>query len=346
MLRLSTFLAVTTALSLSQSISAQTATDNSAADCGPQDGVQFVCGHSAAEDLAFIPGTNWVLASSFTGDGGIRLVNVTDRSVTTLYPSADAKEALDKKTYGTCPGPVDGDDRAKFITHGLALSAGKHGRYTLYAVHHGKRESVEVFELRADGAPPSLTWIGCAIAPDPIGLNSIVGLPGGGFVATNFAERGPGASASFAKAKAGENNGELWEWHAGKGWTQIPGSEGSGLNGVEVSKDGKWLYVAGWGSQSFFRMARRQPNAARKTVALGFHSDNVRWTPDGALLVGGQGDDSSEVVKIDPQTLTVTHLLNRPNNAAFGFGTVGIQVGKTLWVGSYKAERIAIFPLP
>src|ERR1700722_8474737 len=138
MLGLIALLAVATALSLSQTVLAQTSADKSPADCEPQDGVQFVCGHSATEDLAYIPGTHWVLASSFTGDGGIRLVNVQDRTITTLYPSVGAKETLDNKTYSACPGPVDGDDRTKFITHGLALSPRKDGMYTLLAVHHGK----------------------------------------------------------------------------------------------------------------------------------------------------------------------------------------------------------------
>lgn len=346
MLKLLALVTAATAIPLPHSLFAQTAAGPSSTDCTSQEGVQFVCGHSAAEDLAYIPGTHWVLASSFTGDGGIRLVNVQDRTVTTLYPSVGAKDTLDNKRYSACPGPVEGDDRTKFITHGLALSPKKDGMYTLLAVHHGKRESVEVFDLHTGGKTPSLTWIGCAIAPDPIGLNSVVALPDGGFVATNFSERGAGASGSFAKAKAGENNGELWEWHTGKGWAKVPGSEGSGLNGVEVSKDGKWLYVAAWGTQSFFRLARGQHTTDRETVALGFHSDNVRWAPDGLLFVGGQGENTSEVVKIDPKTLSATKIIDRPNTDAFGFGTVGIQVGKDIWVGSYKSDRIAIFPAP
>ncbi|MEO2005359.1 MAG: hypothetical protein ABGY41_14830 [Candidatus Poribacteria bacterium] len=31
-------------------------------------------------------------------------------------------------------------------------------------VHHGTRESVEVFEVDADATPPALTWVGCAPA--------------------------------------------------------------------------------------------------------------------------------------------------------------------------------------
>jgi len=193
---------------------------------------------------------------------------------------------------------------------------------------------------------PEVTWIGCAVAADPIGLNSVIGLPAGGFIATNYLERGANANASRTKMMAGENNGELWEWHTGKGWTKVPGSEAAGANGIEISKDGKWLYVAAWGSQSFFRMSRGQTPVKRDVVPLGFRVDNIRFAPDGSIYAAGQGQQTSNVVRIDPNTLKVTELINRPNSQAFGNGTVAVQIGKELWVGSFRGDRIAIFPAP
>jgi len=67
-----------------------------------------------------------------------------------------------------------------------------------------------------------------------VGLNSVVGLPDGGFAATNFQPRG--AARGRANMQAGEKNGELWEWHTGAGWKIVPGSEASGANGIEISK--------------------------------------------------------------------------------------------------------------
>ena len=216
--------------------------------------------------------------------------------------------------------------------------------YTLYAVHHGKRESIEVFQVDARSKTPVLTWIGCAIAPGPIGLNSVVPLPGGGFVATNFLERGANASAARTRMMAGENNGELWEWHTGKGWRKVPGSEAAGANGVEVSKDGKWLYVAAWGSQSFLRLSRGQTPVKRDTVLLGFRVDNIRFAPDGSILAAGQGQQTTNVVRVDPETLKITELINQPNTESFASGTVAIPIGNDLWVGSFRGDRIAIFP--
>jgi hypothetical protein len=344
-----TLLALVAVLTLPLAISGQAPRAQAPPPCVPQGpgNIQFVCNQNAPEDLVLVPGSQWIAASSYGGNkGGIYLISVRDKKSTLAYPTDAAKERLDKKTYDTCPGPPAADDKAPFTTHGIALREGKSSVHTLYAVHHGKRESIEVFELDAKANPPALTWIGCAVAPDPIGLNEVVPLPDGGFIGTDFLARGD--AAARGRMQAGEVNGALWEWHTGKGWQKIPGSEASGANGLEISKDGKTLYVAAWGSQSFFRMSLGQTPVKRDNVPVGFRADNVRWAPDGSLYVTGQGGmgqmQTTNIVKIDPKTLKVTEVLTQPNSPEFGSGTVTVQVGKELWVGSFRGDRIAIFP--
>jgi hypothetical protein len=283
----------------------------------------------------------------YSNTGGLRLINVRDKATTIAYPTATVGERLDAKTYDSCPGAPDAAQKTTFRTHGLAIRAGMNSVHTLYAVHHGKRESIEVFEVDARAKPPAFTWIGCAVAPDPIGLNEVVALPEGGFIATDFLARGIDA-AGRGRMLAGGNNGALWEWHTGKGWTMVPGSEASGANGLEISKDGKWLYVAAWGSQNFFRVSRGQSPVKRDVIPLGFRVDNIRWAPDGSLLAAGQGGEApaqtTNVVKINPDTLKVQEMFRHPNTPAFGAGTVALQVGKEIWVGSFRGDRIAVFP--
>jgi len=220
--------------------------------------------------------------------------------------------------------------------------------HTLFVVHHGGRESIEVFEVDARPKAPTLTWIGCAVAPDPIGLNSVVGLSDGGFITTNFLPRGTDAAAR-ERMMAGEINGEVWEWHPGTGWKKVPGSEAAGPNGLEISKDGKWLYIGGWGNQSFIRLSRGQTPVKRDSVSVGFRLDNLRWAPDGTLLAAGQGgiapSQTSNVVKVNPTSLKVQELIRHPNIDGFGVTTVAIQVTNELWLGSVRGDRIAIFPL-
>jgi len=49
-------------------------------------------------------------------------------------------------------------------------------------------------------------------------------------------------------------------------------------------------------------------------------------------------------VKIDPQTLVVREVIREPATPAYGAGTVAVEVGKQIWVGSFRGDRIAIFP--
>ena len=328
-------------------VSAQQAQTSPPPDCRPVGDVQFACGQQGPEDLVVVPGGQWVVASAFGGTGGIYLVRASDRTTTLAYPSATAREQLDKKTYPMCPGPPDAAFKAKFQTHGLSIQPGSNGVHRLLVVVHGAREAVEVFDVDAKPATPTLTWVGCAIAPDPVGLNSVRWLADGGFVATDFLARGIDA-ASREKMMAGEKNGALWEWRTATGWTKIPGSEAAGANGIEISNDGRWFYVAAWGSQSFFRLSRGQTPAKRDEIPLGFRVDNIRWAADGSLLAAGQGGkpgaQMSSIVKINPETLAVREVIREPTTPAFGAGTVAVEVGNQIWVGSFRGDRIAIFP--
>jgi DNA-binding beta-propeller fold protein YncE len=310
------------------------------AACASVTALPLVCGQQGPEDLYALPGEQWVVASAMAGTGGLNLVRVSDRTSTRLYPSPVAKERYDATAYPGCPGPP-GAAGAMFTTHGLWLEPGTGATRRLYVVGHGAREAIEVFTLDTRAAIPVVTWIGCAIAPDPIGLNSVRGLPDGGFIASNFLARGVSA-AERQKLFAGEKNGELWEWHAASGWQKVPGSEASGANGLELSDDGKTLYVAAWGSQSFFRLSRGRTPVDRKEIPLGFRVDNLHRARNGSLLAAGQGQGVSEIVRIDPKTLTVTKVAARRDDASFSGGTVAVEVGNRLWVGSFGGDRIAL----
>jgi hypothetical protein len=321
-----------------------------ASACDPLGNVQFICGVIGPEDLVVVPGSEWVVASGDAAGGAIKAIHVRDRTTTVLFPTAPPLQRLDANTYDSCPGPIDAEEKDRFRAHGLYLRPGGSALHTLYVVHHGTRESIEVFELDLRGKAPTATWIGCAVAPEPVGLNSVVGLPDGGFASTNFQPRG--AARGRANMQAGEKNGELWEWHTRVGWKIVPGSEAAGANGIEISKDGKWFYMGGWGSQTFIRMSRGQSPFKRDEIPVGFRLDNIRWAPDGSLLAAGQEPPptgantmvTSRVVKIDPNTLKVQDVIRYPFNDVFNFATVAIQVGKEIWVGSVRGEKVARFP--
>jgi hypothetical protein len=300
-----------------------------------------VCGQQAPEDLVAL-GSRWVVTSRYGGTGGVGLIRVDDRMSYIAYPSAQAADRPDTATYPACPGPPSPDD---FATHGLYVEPGDGPRHKLFVVGHGAREAIEVFEVDTAADVPTVTWIGCVVAPDPIGLNSVRGLRDGGFITTNFLRRG-GSDAATQRMMAGEKNGELWEWHTSRGWEKVPGSEAAGANGVELSDDGRTLYIAAWGSQSFIRLSRGATPPVREEIPLGFRVDNIHWAHDGRLYATGQADASWKAVKIDPDTLEVSEAVSRPDTPGFGAGTAVVEVGDDLWVGSYRGNRIVIVPAP
>ena len=215
-MRALTLLGLSCALSMCLGLAAQ-----NAAACDAVGEINFICDVISPEDLAIVPGEQWIIASGDQEGGRIQLVNVRDKTATVLFPTPTRIERLDAATYPTCPGPIDPQEGDDFRAHGLYLTAGSGGVHTLHVVHHGFRESIEVFEVDARGTSPTLTWVGCAVAPDPLGLNSVVALPEGGFVATS------------------PRTGDVWEWQADSGWLLVPGSEDTVPNGLEISSDGR-----------------------------------------------------------------------------------------------------------
>jgi hypothetical protein len=358
-------IAVTLLLFLS-SVSAQ-APPSPPSDCSPSGAIRYVCGLAGPEDLAAVPQTKWLIASAMSGEGGLYLIDTTQAQATgsRIFPAAGA-ERFDRREYGACPGPLSA---TQAVTHGLYLKPGRSSVHTLYAVHHGDRESIEVFEVNAKATRPAVTWIGCAVVPDPVGINSVAALPDGGFVLTNFDPRQPpppgggrGGGLS-SKLMAGEQNGEIWEWHAKSGWAKVPGSEAAGANGIEVSRDGKWLYVAQWGKQSFLRLSRGKTPVERQEIPLGFRTDNIRWAPDGkTLLVAGQGTVAAQpaqpggqrgrgqaaqatvVVRVNPQTMMSEEVIRQAPGPGQSAASVAVQVGDELWVGSFRGDRLTRYP--
>jgi hypothetical protein len=307
------------------------------------------------EDLVAVPGGEWVVASGYMR-GGVHLVNTKTFATTQVFPTTPPRERLDKQRYGACPGPVDPGEKEKLSAHGLAIAPGADRVHTVYLVHHGFRESIEVFELDARQSPPAFTWVGCVIAPQTAAFNSVTPLPGGGFAATNPNRRVKPPNPDPA------NTGEIWEWHPKQGFSVLPGSEGQGPNGIEASRDGQWLYVNHWPARRIARLSRGQAKVVKEFLDVNFQPDNIRWQPDGTLLAAGHGgpdvkqvmaclmkvcaDAASVVARIDPKAWTVREIIRYPANEKFFSSTVALQVGKEIWIGTITGDRVARYPLP
>ena len=311
--------------------------------CAPEGDIQFLCGPVSPEDLIAVPDTPWVIVSGMENDGYLYVADIRDHSSRTMFPTAGAQPRHDSATFGACPGPVTG----VFRPHGISLRLGSDDRHTLYVVRHGERESIEVFTLDT-GSAPSVTWVGCVVAPEGVAFNSVAALPDGAIAATNFQLP----------------MGELWEWQPGGDWVKVQGSETSGPNGLVASPDGRWLYIGGWGTKSLIRLSRGQNPIQTNNIPVSHHVDNVRLAPDGSLLAAGHVGDNpnsifqcvgarqcagvtSRVSRVDTETLTAEEIVRYPSSTEFILGTVAIQVGDEIWMGGIGgSDRIVRLPAP
>ena len=312
------------------------------APCTPVGEIRFICTLVSPEDLAVVPGAEWLIASGNRAGGRLHLVSVRQKTATALFPTPKPNVRFDRKAYPNCPGPIDIEKPDAFRAHGLYLGPGAGAVHTLYVVHHGTRESIEVFELNVGTAPPILTWVGCAPAPPKQVFNGVVALPSGGFAATS-------------------NAADVRQYLPATGWSLVPGSEGTAPNGLEISKDGQWLYIAGWAEEKLTRLSLGRTPIQKDVVKLGFRPDNVRFSPDGSVLfAAGHTDkdgrsivepreplrETSNVARIDPKTLEFRRIFQHPAINGFVTSTTGIQIGNELWLGSQRGDRIAVLPMP
>jgi hypothetical protein len=323
------------------------------ATCDPDGPLQYVCGPRNAEDLVRIGTSQWLVASGMDGAlagggaamGHLYLINHREKSWQVAFPMTSPEFRHNRTLYGGCPGPLNINN---FSAHGLALREQARGRFRLYVVGHGDREAIEIFEVDARGSTPAFTWSGCVVLPDDVSANSVAILPDWGFVTTKFLDRKLPQAESMAQARQGKLNGAVFEWHPGGQVAAIPGTELSAPNGIEVSPDGKTIYVAVFGTHEFVRF-RREGDAVRKeAIPVALSPDNVRWSPNGKLLTAGgnyAGPNAPRttawtVLEIDPETLSTRAVASGASSKGMQALSVGLTVEDAIWVGTFAGDRV------
>lgn len=323
-------------------------------ECESKPGIEFLCGVTNPEDIIQLGDSKWLLASGMNGDltgttdnGRIHLINHETRAVEILFPGTNPVLEHDTNTFGSCPGPIDVDH---FSSHGLALQSQGDDAYRLYMTSHGAREAIEAFEVTM-GDKPSIKWIGCVTLPSSSFTNSVAILNDGGFVATKFWDNDAG---QFNDVAAGKITGHVFEWHPGGEVKIIENTEMSGANGIAVSADNRWVYVAVFGTRQFARFDRTASPVTKEVIDIGIAPDNLRWTTKGTLTtVGGDPSDCSgegceatwSAYEINPETMQAQRLTGATNSDLNGSSTA-LLVGDEVWVGVYAGDRIGILPAP
>lgn len=329
-------------------VASEAAADVTAGDaCAPDGELSYVCGLANAEDIVAVGDTGWLVASRLTplggttGAGGMYLIDARAKTARELFPGPSPTLRHDEAMFPSCPGL----DLDAFDTHGLALREREPGIYRLYATSHGALEAIQAFELDVRGDEPSVAWVGCVPLPDGIWANSVAILGDGGFVTTKFmADPGEG----IEKIIAGEVNGEVYEWRPGGEVQAIPGTELSGANGIELSPDDRFLYVAAFGGREVVRYDRSASPPSKTSVSLDINPDNLRWTPDGDLLTVGSdlasGTGGWTIYRIDAEAMDATAVGGADGSAALQGASTALEVDGEIWIGTYNGDRVGVMP--
>jgi len=307
--------------------------------CAPMGDLHFVCNLISVEDFVPVDGGRWLVAGSYVEKGvGLYLVDTRAKTAKPVILSLAAKP---DPLYAGCSAP----DLKALQTHGLDVKQAK-GRITVYAINHGGRESVEIFRLHPTAG--TAEWVGCALPPEGVSGNAVAAMGKGAFVMTKFDDSRD--KQGFQHIMAGQVTGAVYLFTPGKGFNEVPGTQLSGDNGILASADGRWVYVNAYGTREIYRLPL-SGNGERKRTKVDFCPDNLRWAPDGSIFVTGQFIDSKTMAitalhgwataRLDPQAMTTTPVVKEAGLKVFDNATTTVQVGQTLWFGTFRGDRMA-----
>jgi hypothetical protein len=316
-------------------------------------------------DLVVMPGGKWVIASSMAGggrpSGAIMLVDATAGTARRLYPTGRpaAPRPPTPAPVASIPGvlvtappaPVcPGETPAGlFAPQGLALKTAKGGKATLYAVNHGGRESVEMFDL-VGGASPRLRWTGCVVLPPGASAHSVATGPGDQLFVTNV-----GAAIDGSTRAAGGS--DVLAWSAATGWTTVPGSSVPAASGLLASASGRKLYVASWAGGELVELSLAKSGTKRRSVKLSLMPGNIHWSDHATILAAGHRATPeavkacysssqprctvrSAVADVDPAAMKL--MCARP--VALDFATVAVDVGEEIWLSAARGDTVQRLP--
>jgi hypothetical protein len=326
--------------------------------CSPSAELHFICGAERPEDLAQIPGNPWLIASGFSPGAGLKLVDIRSHALRRWYAGSANQRAYDSSAYPLCPGPPD---PALLTPRGLSLRNLRAGRFRLYAVNHGGRESIEIFDVALGRAgEPRLHWIGCLLMPPGHVANAVATWPDGTVLVTVLTRPG----TSIADFVRGYPTGGVYQWRPGDTAFQLlRGTELPGNNGLETSPDGRHFYVVAFGWHSIFVYSRADTSQPiRRILAPGFMPDNIHWSGGHLLtagmryrepacgglrrIVNGVADPmlchrGYVVAELHPESLTLSTIFEAGPDPAYNGVSAAAIVGGILWLGSYQADRLA-----
>ena len=328
-------------------------------DCVDGKLMRVVCGMQSPEDIAVIPGGDYLLLSELgeMGDraGRILLFNTNDESWRPIYSPAEQKAPTQLQGDESCDTPPT----EQMSPHGTHLTTLSDGTLRYLLVNHGDREAVELFSVENDSdSQPSLRWQGCIFPAANTLMNDVVGMTNGDVIYTRMFK--PDDFASELRAMLFKSqSGDVWRWNKESGVRLLPGTQGSLTNGIEISPDQRFVFINQYMNQEVHKYDLQKEKVAG--VAAIPNADNSAWAPNGDLWLATHSADirtllacfqeplvtcglEFDIVALNPETMAARSVFKH-QGPPMGAATVARFSGDKVYLGSFLGDRLAIVPL-
>lgn len=240
-----------------------------------------------------------------------------------------------------------------FHPHGISLYRGPDGRKTLFVINHAnQRHSIELFDIAGTTLKHRRTVTG----PQLVSPNDVVGVGTDAFYVTND-HRYPDGVMRLAEDLLRLPLTTV-EFHDGRQFTTALSGLG-GSNGINVSADGRSLYVSA-ASELTVHVYDRDPqtNLLKKRTALAVPglADNIEVLANGDLLLGVHSKLFDLLAHFaDPSARSPSHIMRLKADGKGGFApqtiyynlgeeisgaSVGASIDKRLLIGSIFEPKI------
>jgi hypothetical protein len=342
--------------------------------CEPEPGpgqLGSVCGFQSPEDVEFVAGAGLLLVSEMRrgpSGGAIAGLPLDEAGRPTaaprrLWPGPEAA-VPDGRGDPECSAPPPA---AAFAPHGLRSGAsGDDGSVPVAVVHHGARESLELFDLVGTGAAARLLWRGCVPLPEGTAGNDVDIAPGGALLVSNYQPTLEGWRGLWhtLRGGAGLSTGDVRVWSPSGGWRTLPGTRSANPNGVLWSADARAALFAVTHAGSVRRVAVSDPGPPEAAIEVEGRPDNLSRSADGGVFVvthlsgpavllcrfrGGPCRSGWALLQLAPE-LTRARTLLRHDGEVVGAAASASQAGERIYIGAVFGDRIGVWrpadPLP
>ena len=331
--------------------------------CEGTDNIEVVCSFDNPEDFAIIPDSDFLVVSEYgfkhaNLPSPLSMLNMKTREKHILFPSDAHPQTATSKEVGWGDPDCDLPTAESFSPHGLHLTRRDGNRLQLLVVNHAGKNAVEFFEILLDEEIPRALWRGCVNIDKSVVPNSVKWLPQGGFLVTHMGgdlSKIDGVITS-AQGLLGMDTGYVLRWDSENGIRRQPGGDGPMPNGIEVSPDGRFMYLNIYFASEVRKI--RIEDGERIATADVTHPDNINWGANNQLLVASQSPSFFDmarcfqikgkscavpfnVVAVDGDTMK-TKVVFSSTGAPLPVATAAAYHDNRLYTGTFAGDRIGI----